>query len=745
MPKPSPNGLHVAHGIGGGWASIDNVIFSRGAVFGWPDDQTVLFANGDDNWYVSLYDMATTVITRVDYAPRPTRAKPVFIAAPPVTPRPFSRAFRRSPYQLPMVSRPSTSQLNAPLRLVTSANWGYAGGGVYATWFGGSDPAVNGLWTSTGVHLPAAGLLNVGPDGAVAYKPDYQSMGPSRILERNGEDWILTAGHADYISMHAQRTMLYMQFMQLFPVNMPQPVRAPGGIWKAEAMFVGGQWWLCPYYANHGIALHPFTTVNEGYSILPKGDGWHQCAVIGLSIVRIYVATSEGEQAGQLWVRDIDVIAGMIRNPWGTGIWESIGKVDVLKINATNPTPPPPPPPPPPAGMVTIVDWGPATGVAPLTVTMRAGFSGDVAKIQWLRSTVGGTWQLDADPRDPLVDNDHHMTFTEPGSYVIGVRALDVNGNILDQTGVSRVVVVTASEPKPEYPPLHPNKFCFGPTIASADLLEMFRSPDQWATARERMGVFNFFSQQIRSFSGVGPNTYEALIEVDAFRKLREWGIATAVEKGSVKEGDWDARNGIGEIDEVIKRIEEAGGHLDYINMDEPLTAAMKKSPPQPLSVTADAVAEFIKVCYDRKVRVNWLEAWPNVSIETMRQFLVLLDERGALPHGWHLDCDMRRAAKESASLTDMVATVRTIIQDYAITTGVFLAGYPASTDMEYVVDVKSLASHMHTAFPDMAQVIVESWVGRRDGALQDVPRNLPESSPDTHTALFNYVVELFS
>jgi len=49
----------ILHGVGGGQASIDNVPFSHGAAGGWFDDRTAFFADGENDWVISLYDRLT--------------------------------------------------------------------------------------------------------------------------------------------------------------------------------------------------------------------------------------------------------------------------------------------------------------------------------------------------------------------------------------------------------------------------------------------------------------------------------------------------------------------------------------------------------------------------------------------------------------------------------------------------------------------------------------------------------------
>lgn len=281
MPHLNSRG-DVAHGVGGGYASLNNVHFSRGAVFGWIDDDTIVFANGDDAWIVSTYHVPARTITRLG---------------------------------------------------TTGANSGFAGGGHAAWWLGAAD-GTRGLSSTTGLRLPDAGLMGMGPDGAICYKPDYQSNGPTRVRELDGTDWLLTEGHADYVSLQGQGRALWMEGLQAHARGLPEPRAAAGPIWKADAIWCAGAWWICYYSAARGIVLHPFDAL-VGYSHMPMGDGWHTARAISDRVIRVATATGQGEQAGEIWVRDYDVVANTVHDPWDTNahVFPAV-RVDIESINA---------------------------------------------------------------------------------------------------------------------------------------------------------------------------------------------------------------------------------------------------------------------------------------------------------------------------------------------------------------------------------------------------------------------------
>ena len=109
---------------------------------------------------------------------------------------------------------------------------------------------------------------------------------------------------------------------------------------------------------------------------------------------------------------------------------------------------------------------------------------------------------------------------------------------------------------------------------SAPDMLDLFRHPELWARARERVGVFKFVPPHVDPRIAAGRNSYAGLKDSGAFALLRQWGIRVAVEEGAVKE--WDctgtkqaAPATIGHI----ANIAAAGAALQVVAMDEPLVS----------------------------------------------------------------------------------------------------------------------------------------------------------------------------
>lgn len=275
----------VGHGVGGANASIDDRAFSPGVWGGWVSDDEAFFANGADGWVASLFDQRSGLIRRA-------------------------------------VADPANPQFGAGL------NHGFAGGGVWAGWLGsGEDDPQRGLFASSGVHLPAAYLLGVGPAGELAFKPQYQSLGPSMVLELAGQValvaaaaaaggceaalaalgpqlqaaglyWLLAPGSAFHVQLLGGGRAIWEEGQRLQVAGLPQP-RQLGAAWLPAAHLIDGRWWVSYYSSLGGIILHPFDRF-DGVTVVPPGiDAWHSARSFG-SKVEFALFSTPAEQNGYL-------------------------------------------------------------------------------------------------------------------------------------------------------------------------------------------------------------------------------------------------------------------------------------------------------------------------------------------------------------------------------------------------------------------------------------------------------------
>jgi hypothetical protein len=290
----------VAHGIGGLQASVNNVPFAKGWVGGWINDDTIVYVNGDDNWSIWAW-----------HRPSDTR------------------------------ERLSTASATAL----------YAGGGIVA-WHLQSRDEARGLYTTVGLRLKEGAVFGMGEDGSIVYTPALQAGGPMNVRRPGGTDLTISDRSPDEpVSVQENGGVLWTNRMTLQVYGLDQPVYASdGGIWKVS----GAAGWLLYVSEKHGVVLHPWSTL-RGFSVLAQGDGWPAMREIAPGILRVAVSRKEGEQPGDVWVRDYDVISNKVCDPWAASpTWLPITPVDILSINAGSVPPPQPPPPTPNPGATTM-------------------------------------------------------------------------------------------------------------------------------------------------------------------------------------------------------------------------------------------------------------------------------------------------------------------------------------------------------------------------------------------------------
>ncbi len=292
--------------------------------------------------------------------------------------------------------------------------------------------------------------------------------------------------------------------------------------------------------------------------------------------------------------------------------------------------------------------------------------------------------------------------------------------------------------------------FCPGP--GTLDYLRLFERPDEWARARAVVTVFKFYAQHTQTPAAaiVGPNTYDALVRADAFRKLTSWKIKTALEAGSVKEF-WCTPDASGmeasirSTLDAVKAIENAGGTLTYLAMDEPWVSGGANVCGGPaLEPTADRVATYmtsVARAYPR-LKIGLIEAYPFSSADAIETMVQLLRARGVPPAFLHMDVDWH-ALRPGDFARDM-KRLQAFATSQDIPFGIIIVGYNGEADALYAIDTGGISNLIADAFQTwdaMPQHLVfQSWVVTAAG-LFITPSNLREDRLYTHT---NLVWQLF-
>jgi hypothetical protein len=275
----------------------------------------------------------------------------------------------------------------------------------------------------------------------------------------------------------------------------------------------------------------------------------------------------------------------------------------------------------------------------------------------------------------------------------------------------------------------------------------MFEVPEEWAETRKLIDVFRFNQQHTAVIPDniVGPNTYNGLVVSDAFRKIARWGIKISLEVGSVKEfyctDDASGMNtAVAETVGAITAVQNAGGVVHYLQMDEPFLSGRTPRCGGSMERTADRLATYYSGVHTSvpRVRIGLIEAYPSFTADQFGQMLALMRDRMILPAFLHVDVDLRAVLPERGfDLSRDMRRIQDICRGYRIPFGVIVWGYDGDADVNWTRDAAQLAAGFREAFADPNprpdQYIFMSWSESRTG-LRIVPSNLPEDRQYTLT-----------
>lgn len=287
----------------------------------------------------------------------------------------------------------------------------------------------------------------------------------------------------------------------------------------------------------------------------------------------------------------------------------------------------------------------------------------------------------------------------------------------------------------------------FGPNVAS-DILPLFSTPECWASALTRVDTFQFYIQNVladeRGQMGVGPNTYAALVDVDAFRSLAHSWVDLSIEAGAVKEWSLDGRDALNGCRMAIERVQAAGGNVATFALDEPkgAQATCKLTDQQ----VVDGTCRVIDGIRALGSNAGLVEPYPYVPMPDLVTFFEALQRGGSSPAFWHLDVDRFGIRDQKISDERFAADLKWAQRQcraWGIPFGVIVFGQRSTTPGSYAQSALAWAARLRTLmgeWPD--RVIVQSWERATGGALT-LPHNLPESDNTSHTALLNAVAQM--
>jgi hypothetical protein len=337
----------------------------------------------------------------------------------------------------------------------------------------------------------------------------------------------------------------------------------------------------------------------------------------------------------------------------------------------------------------------------------------------------------------------------------------------------------------------------FAPNIGSLDMLDLFDSPQRWATARSKTHIFSFYMKQAGSEgwscdsipnANCGPNNLQNLIAVDAFAKLGSWGIDIGLEAffaGPIASVDpivcasaEHVRNlTLSGTANAINNVHANGGTVRYLVMDEPIWQwypaefyiATGQTDPRPcladsLDVVADHVANYVLFMQDAlpSVLIGQVELYPESRVARLKDWILALEARGVALSFLHLDVHGPRIAQynDLGMEVDVAADIielKSFLTAHNIALGVIVtdvnwdsqlweedqyddAAYFGRT-MEWVDELKPVAESID-------HFVFQSWIApyyTTGPGPRQIPTNLPDDDValPTHTRLIHSAVPI--
>ena len=301
---------------------------------------------------------------------------------------------------------------------------------------------------------------------------------------------------------------------------------------------------------------------------------------------------------------------------------------------------------------------------------------------------------------------------------------------------------ITTSTPAP----MPSDLVWFAPNMGSSDYVALFTKPEQWETARSKIDVFKFYTQNVMDDPCpiCAGNTLGKLVDAHAFQILVQDDIAVAVEVGAVKE--WGCTSDItyGVAQTVIRNIQAHGGTVAFLAMDEPLFGGRievnNTTCDYQMEQTAGVTADFtgrVNTAYPQMI-IGDIEPYPEFSVPELERWLLTLQADDAKPAFFHIDVDMERVRVENRDIKGDLRSLSQFCLAQGIPFGVIFTSTwgAAGSDHSYYDSTMIWIRTVNEAIGKPQQVIFQSWQGPAKDGFNEVPVNLPEADLYSHTRL---------
>ncbi len=550
------------------------------------------------------------------------------------------------------------------------------------------DTAMIGEWHGFGVPV-------MDDAGSLGLPTDYQSLTHTVIV--NGE--MLYTGQTMNLSLC--RSALAMQVATSVYGRAVLGVRRPGNVvedwtlydWEDPVVCDGpdGPWVLS--VTQHDLVLRP-----AGQHLGYRFDGeWLSPAIRFVDGVFIIVAsTSRGVRIQ-------------------TTVDPTRPRVDLL--TQTDPQPPARP-------SCTITTYPTTVTVGAQAIVHASYGGGPATRATWLLGAAGVPTAVSVQS-PPQTSFDYGPHLSSAGDYQIGLKVDGPGG--ADATGAPRVITVTDPHTEPEPEPMPDRlQIAFGPNLGSLDFAQLFTESNLWQFGWDRISAFQFYQGHFgltgRDFGErfCGPNTFDVLVEAQAFKKL--------------------------EATNVLIEVQVAGSSLDTI--DQIVDKLFALDPPCTLDAVCydHAFQELSGPDFAREVKtarekhgliVGAYMAYPMASVEHLSERLRVWDEYGGRPDFIRMDIDYNQRETYTAAIH---RAIRALLEPRGMSLQVTINAKEHISDAEWVKQGKVWFDRAHEFGFDA--YMIQSWASTPSDEDRQLPHNLIESDTSSHTHLLRYCME---
>lgn len=158
---------------------------------------------------------------------------------------------------------------------------------------------------SSNQTLDGAGLGPMGPDGSLAYKVDYFSSGPWKVINLNGNEFKYTDDDCFQLTNYGSRKLLWIDKNYVVnSLNLPTVKLLYRTINGLQLIDYNGEWWVLYQTTEKGCILHPLGS-DEGH-IITTGNFFRPYSLVMGDKIRILWATEQGEGIDQIraWTKN---------------------------------------------------------------------------------------------------------------------------------------------------------------------------------------------------------------------------------------------------------------------------------------------------------------------------------------------------------------------------------------------------------------------------------------------------------